>query len=394
MIQASSEPIPASPAVQPTPRVVDDRYIVEFGLRDLALVHLHNPIPRDVAAFRERFGAPLKFTDRAPDICFRFVERLSLPPEVCFVGDDVAFTPEQFFLRRPRSGDRALACLPMDRLGLGGEVILESGTEPPLLEEILNLCVLQRGGIALHASAFEFEGQGGVVGGWPHGGKTAVLIGMIGAGAKFVSDDWTFLHPDGAQVFGQPGPIQVRERYLREIPDLLARVSGGGRTRANVLRAGAGAARLAAHMPPARRPAARVAHALEERQKLSLDPQALFGAERCLPSTQLESFIVCVASAEPEVVARPMPLPEAVARTLGSLEYERRKLRSHYLQFQFAFPDRKNPLLEQTVTLEEERLRKALEGRNLVLLQHPPLASPVALAEALAPLLRAGEQAG
>jgi hypothetical protein len=373
--------------------MVEDQYVVEFGLRDLVSIHLHNPTPRDVAAFRERFGAPLKFTNRAPDVCFRFVERLSLPPEVCFVGEEVAFTPEQFFLRRSRSGERALACLPMDRLGLGGEVVLESGTEPPLLEEILNLCVLQRGGLPLHASAFEFAGQGCVVGGWPHGGKTAVLIGMIGAGAKFISDDWTFLHSDGAQVFGQPGPIQVRVRYLREFPELLSHVPGGGRTRANVLRAGAGAARLAGRVPPARRPAARVAHALEERQKLRLDPQALFGAERCLASTRLNSFILCVASGEPEAVARPMLLSEAVTRTLASLEYERRKLRSHYLQFQFAFPDRKNPLLEQAATLEEERLHQSLEGRQLILLQHPPLASPKALAEALMPLLRTGEQA-
>lgn len=388
MIQAPSEPHPATTANLAPPSVAEEEYVVEFGLQDLALIHLRNPAPRDVAAFREQFGPPLKFTNRAPDLVFRYVERLALPPDANFVGEDAAFTSEQFFLRRPRSKDRALASLEFARLGLGGEVILESGTQPPLFEELLHLAVLQHGGLALHASAFQFEGNGCVVGGWPHGGKTAVLIGMIASGATFVSDDWSFLHTQSAEITGLPGPIEVRERYLREVPELLARVPSGERTRGAMLRAGAGAANLTARVaPPARRPAARVAHALEERQKLHVDPQTLFGPEGCLPNTRLDHFLLCIASGQPEVQVRTMTLGEAVARTLAAQERERQQLQARNLQFRFAFPEQENPLLEQASALEEARLTQALEERGLYLLQHPPHASPLALAEVLAPLL-------
>ncbi len=373
-------------------RDAEDENAVDFSLHGLVSIRLLSPQPRDVARFRERFGPVSRGASREHDLRIRFVDELRLPASACHLGSDAAFTTDSFYLCRPRTSDRALATLPVDQLGRGAEICVERGSEAPLLADLINLAVLAQGGLALHAATVDLKGRGCVIAGWPHGGKTAALIGMIAAGARYVSDDWSYLHPDAERVFGSKEPIDVRERYLQDAPELLTRISAKSHTQLAALRAASAGARSAVKLTrsaaPAKRVAARVAHALEERRKLRIAPGQLFGEANCRDETRLDTFILCLAHGEPHIEVRQLSSSEAIPRVLMSLEYERKRLSAYYLQFRSAFPDRRNPLLEQASALEEQRLRRALNGKAVYLVCHPHHARPHALAAALQPLVR------
>jgi hypothetical protein len=127
---------------------------------------------------------------------------------------------------------------------------------------------------------------------------------------------------------------------------------------------------------------------LEERRKLRISPSQLFGEANCLNEARLDAFVFCLAYGEEHVEVRELSSSEAIPRVLMSLEYERKRLNAYYLQFRSAFPDRWNPLLEQASALEEQRLRRALNGKPIYLVRHPHQARPNVLAAALQPLIR------
>ena len=84
---------------------------------------------------------------------------------------------------RPVPLARSGCCFPGADVGGPCELRCEHGVgRVPHLVALVNLAVLARGGVALHASAFARDGSATVATGWSKGGKTEALLAACDAG--------------------------------------------------------------------------------------------------------------------------------------------------------------------------------------------------------------------
>jgi hypothetical protein len=135
--------------------------------------------------------------ERDPDIVIRFVDSLPVPSRIRYLGvDDAGFTDHAF-------------------------LVLRGLLQVPLLIPILNLTVLGKGTLPLHASAFSYRDTGFVATGWSRSGKPEVLLGFMANGASYVSDEFRRsraaagghrLLPASAIPFS-PGPRRVPSAF-------------------------------------------------------------------------------------------------------------------------------------------------------------------------------------
>ena len=85
---------------------------------------------------------------------------------------------------------------------------------------ILNLTALKKDCVALHASAFVYEGKGILVTGWAKGGKTESLLAFASQGAKYVGDEWILLRGEGNRMYGIPENIRLWNWHLEYLPEV------------------------------------------------------------------------------------------------------------------------------------------------------------------------------
>lgn len=357
-----------------------DHATVDYDLHGLAGVRLVDASPRDAAAVDRQLGPIRRALHREPDIVVRFVDRLAVNGPVRLLGlDEAGFTDDAFLILRSRHKARARVQIPLEHVGRRCEIVCERGLPAvPLLIAVLNLTVLARGALALHASAFVHEGRGVVVTGWSKGGKTEAVLAFVGAGARFVGDEWVYVEPDGGTVHGIPEPVRLWDAYLRQLPALRARVARADRARIAALRAGTAAARG--------RRGRRVAAFLAGRLHADVAPERLFGPAAIALTGPFDRLFLLGGWERPDTVARPIEGAEVAARMAFSLQYERAPLTSAYEHFRFAFPDRRNPVVEEAPERERELLARVLDGKVAYAVDHPYPADLERLLDVMRPL--------
>jgi hypothetical protein len=338
---------------------------VDYDLQGLAGVRLVDASPGDAAAVDRQLGPIRRPLERDPDVVVRFVDRLAVNGPVRLLGvDDAGFTDDAFLVLRSRHKARARVRIPLERAGRRCEIVCERGLPAvPLLIAIVNLTVLERGALPLHASAFVHEGRGSVVTAWSKGGKTEAVLASTGRGASFVGDEWIYVEPDGATVHGIPEPLRLWDWQLRQRPALRARVGRGDRVRLAALRAAAGAARG----DRGRRVAALLAGQLH----VDVSPQRLFGAEALVASAPFDRLFLLGSWERADTVARAIDPAEVAARMAASLQHERAPLTSAYEQFRFAFPERRNEVIEAAAERELALLESVVAGKLAYAVDHP-----------------------
>ena len=210
---------------------------VDYDLHGLARVRLLDASPRDAAVVGRQLGLHPAAAHGEPDLVIRFVDRLPVNGPLRLVGlNDAGFTNDAFLILRGRFKSRARVQIPFEQIGRKCEIVCERGVaRVPLLTSILNLTVLGRGALALHAAAFRFNGTGVLTTGWSKGGKTETLLAFMAHGATYVGDEWVYLSPDGKHVFGVPEPIRVWGWHLESLPQYRSAVSRRDRTRLRML---------------------------------------------------------------------------------------------------------------------------------------------------------------
>lgn len=91
----------------------------------------------------------------------------------------------------------------------------------PIIMPALSLTAARHGAIVVHASAVEVNGRAVLVGGWSESGKTEVALALAERGAKFISDKWSVIRPDGT-VAPFPASVGIRRWVVRYLPKLRA----------------------------------------------------------------------------------------------------------------------------------------------------------------------------
>jgi hypothetical protein len=368
---------------------------VDYDLHGAVGVRLLDAARADVAAVDRQLGPLRGELQRDPDITLRFVDHLPVDDSLTYLGlNDAAFSSEAFFILKGKHKADVKVQVPFEGLGGRVELVCERGLPAvPLLIAILNLTALCKGLFPLHATAFEYNGAGSLVTGWSKGGKTETLLAFMSNGARYIGDEWVYISPDGRRLFGIPEPIRVWDWHLDELPHYRAALPRQDRLRLRSLAVLEGAVDLAGRSRLTRRtPVGKLARRLEptlkRQQYVHLPPHQTFGPEACPLQGSFDCLFFVASHASAEVVVREVDPLEVAARMTHSLVEERRDLLSYYRKFRFAFPDKKNELLERFETLQQEALQRVVAGKKAFAVFHPyPVALP-ALYEAIHPNCR------
>ena len=391
---------------------LDQGTAVDFDLGGVVGLRLLGAGKREVSAVERQLGPIRRALAREPDVVVRFVERLELAGPLRFIGlRDAAYTDGEFLILRGKHESRLRAAVPLDQVGRERcEIRCERGLSAvPMLVPILNATLLARGHLPLHAAAFVHRGRGVVATGWSKGGKTETLLAFMANGARYVADEWLYLAPGGAGMFGIPEPIRVWSWHLRSLPQLRARLTAGERARLSVLGLVAGGmsrvtADGARHRSVATRTLNRASALIESQLCVDLEPARLFGSAPALngsaggladaghsASLRPEHVLFVVSHERPEISMHAIEPREVAERMLFSLAEEDQRLVTLYNKFRFAFPGRTNEILERAHERRRELLHAALAEKHTLEVRHP---YPVSLPELFRAVERALGEAG
>ncbi|HWR36966.1 MAG TPA: hypothetical protein VN622_13980 [Clostridia bacterium] len=345
---------------------------VDFDVHGIVCLRLIDALPQDVSAVTRQIG-PLQTSalDREPDIVIRYVDEIPIK-DLCHVTyQGSGYTPDGFFILR--SGRRATR-VRIDFSQIGGrcKILCQRGLGPvPMLIGIVTMTALSKGFVPLHGSAFVHDGTGVIVTGWSKGGKTEALLSFSNHGARYVGDEWILLSSDGRNVYGVPENIRLWEWHLQNLPHLLERVSREDRW---LFRAIHSLEWLSSHALQRRFPWTALHNAmpaLKRQLNVVLPAQVIFGEQTGPFSAEPRKLFFMVSHESQHIEVEPAD-PVAIARRMSSsVRYEQLVLMSAYLEFKFAFPEKRNEFLENAHELEHDLLCRALAGKEAYTVKHP-----------------------
>lgn len=397
-IDSGSVPAAGRRAAAPAASADHGRGTLEFDLHGTVGIRLVGADAQDAAGVARQLG-PIRVTlDRAPDITIRFVDRLAPPGSLRYLGvGEAAFSGDEFYILRGKHKARVRVKIPFDQIGDTCEIVCERGARSvPLLIAIINLTALAKGVLPLHASAFAFEGTGVLTTGWSKGGKTEALLAYMSRGASYVGDEWVYVSADGRRMHGIPEPVRLWDWHLRQLDAYRAQVPVSVRARigaANLVRAvdsTLAGGRWAATGPA--RSLRRIMPAVERRACVDVPAEKLFGADACSGQAQVDKLLFVASRECAGIEVKRIAGAEIARRMVFSLQEERRALMSYYRTFCFAFPGRRNGLIEHAEEVERDLTLRALGDREAYAVEHPYPFSLSELFSATVGLLRVGRE--
>ncbi len=364
---------------------------VDFDVHKLVGIRLLDAAPADAAAVRQQLGPLERPLGAEPDITIRFVDRLELDGPLTYLGaGEAAFTRDAFLVLRTRHKVPTRVLVPMDRIGERLEIVCERGLPAvPLLVPILNLTLLARGWLPLHAGAFRYRGSSIVVTGWSKGGKTETLLAFLQHGAEYVGDEWVYVDAEGTRAAGIPEPIRVWDWHLDQLPELHRLVGGTDRLRLAGIdflgRLERRMPRRVRHLPPGRA-LARLVPVLDRQRYVDMPAETVARRPVGRLSAGFDRLLFLVSWSSPDIGVEPIEPDEVARRMAASLQHERLDFMSAYWKFRFAFPGRASDVVERAGEIERERLLRALAGKPAYRVGHPYPVALEALYDAISPL--------
>lgn len=359
-----------------------DIKILDFDIFGIVGIRLENASPEDEMAVSKQLGPLQSKLHREPDITIRFVQNIPTP-HLNFLGLNFAgFTEEGFYILKSKKA-KAKVRIPFEQIGGSFEILCEHGLRRvPLLTALINLTMLKKGHVPLHASAFLYNDTGFLVTGWSKGGKTEALLSFADNGAQYVGDEWVFLSGDGARVYGLTEPIHVWDwqiKYLNQIKPriknekkiLFKTIHGLGWLNKSVSQT-----RLKGMFPF--KILSETMPALERQLNVTMPPDKIFNKKVLAKEAQIDKIVFVMSHNKPQIVVEPCESSEIARRMVHSNQFELMPFFEYYRAFRFAFPELKNEFLEEANSVHAEKLHQALMGKEAYKVLHP---YPVSLKE-------------
>jgi hypothetical protein len=348
---------------------------VEFDVHGIVGVRLVDPSPEDLAGVSKQLGLPPGSLLREPDITIRFVERLPIPGPFDLGLAKEGFTRDGFFTFETGARSRAVR-IPLAQLGEACEIVCERGLPSvPLLMPILALTALAKGYVAVHASAFVYNGVGTLVVGSGESGKTTALLGFASQGAEFIGEDWVLVGGDEPSMCGLPTEIELSLRHLDALPDFRRSFP---RPRLWALEALGGLDRLqemswmgAVYLRFGGRILRRLTKAIEQRIAPKVTPRAIFGHGLGAMAAKPERLFLLIRHSAPRIEVDCVPSTEMAQRLTHLVQHEQASIMSHYRAFRVAFADARNNFLERANDDQLQILSRALSRMETYTVRHP-----------------------
>jgi hypothetical protein len=350
--------------------------ILDHDLHGLLRVRLIDPSPQARAAVERQLGTPGQPPVGEADLVVRFVDAVPRRGRLRLIGvEEMGFTDDSFVLLRRTAAGTALVTMPLDALGGSCEIECDRGIrEVPLLIPLINLALVNKGVLPVHASAFTYRGEGIVAAGWRQSGKTETLLGFMAHGAVAVADEWCYITNDGS-MYGIPEPVRLQDWHLEQLPQHRAAVGWPTRLRLGAWRAadgtGQAARRAADHGMPGARSLSRALRAAAPRRHVDMDPSALFGAEGWSGRGHLDRAFLLLSVDAPDVQVAPSHGEEVADRMVFAHQHHRLNVLGTGLAARFAFPQRHHAAIDNAEELERSLLRAAFADVPCFVVEHP-----------------------
>ncbi len=357
----------------------DLRQTVDFDLHGLARIRLVDATAKDISTVARQVGPIQAPVAGDADITIRFVDDVPVNGTLRIVGlDQGGYTDDSFLVLRSKHKAQGRVRVPLDEIGGRFEVLCERGAAAvPQLIPILNLTVLARGALPLHASAFVIDGIGVAACGWSKGGKTETLLSFMRQGAQYVGDEWVYVTADGKWLHGIPEPIRLWDWHLSQIPEYRGHVSRKDRMKLSTIGAVAsvhrGLPRNARRRVPGVHAFDRVMTLLEGQRHVDPPAEQLFGRDRWVEKAPFDRLVFLGNAKVDGIRVEPVDPLDVAERMTFSHVHHRLGFLDYYWQYRFAFPDRPNWIVDEIETIERELLRTVFAGKTAfeVLHSHP-----------------------
>jgi hypothetical protein len=123
---------------------------------------------------------------------------------------------------------------------------------------------------------------------------------------------------------------------------------------------------------------------------VQLPPRFLFGKESRVVAAAPDKVFWMASHETPDITVEPVDPRDVARRMVFSLEEERTDLLAAYRRFRFAFPERRNELLENAEELQRSALLRVLDRKETYAVWHPYPVSIPALFDAMRPWVSGG----
>lgn len=354
-------------------KIRNNKKVIDYDIHGIVGIRLINPTEEDAYAVANGLGQYQTAIERKPDITIYFKENLPTPA-LTYLGLDYAgFTDEGFYILS--SKENLKVRIPFERVGSQFEILCESGLHSlPWFFDLINLTLLKKNYLPLHASAFVYNGVGVVVTGWTKGGKTEALLAFANHGAHYLGDEWVILSGDGKEMFGVPVPICVWEWYFKSIPKLLPKVGMQRKFLFKVIHSLDGIHRrfekgsfknsfpvkiLGQALP-----------SLKRQLNIRALPEELF-KNRVRKLATPDKIILSISQNDPNIYIEGCEPSEIARRMISSNELEQAPFLEFYKAFKFAFPNLRNAFLENIDELQYALLCSAFANKKAYKVYHP-----------------------
>ena len=296
--------------------------------------------------------------------------------------------------------DGEFLSIPFEALGKRCEIRYTGGFRARrawrYVRPILQIGLLEKGSLAVHASSMIYRDKGILLAGWAESGKTEALLGFLMDGASMISDKWTIVSEHEDAIYSFPSRITMRDWVLKYLPEVTEILTPGQKRR---LRIGGAMTALATRALQSARSLDSVAMvsevlrpALDSGRTVTIDQSQLAGLgggdvkfDSAATQAPFDKLFLLLPSDRRDVQVQPSSGAEVSPRLAECASYERRHLFGLYSKFKYAIPSAPPTALDDAKEREESMLQRVLATKEVYQVLAPFPCDPRAMQAAIAP---------
>jgi len=345
----------------------------DFNLFGAIGIRLVNPSEKNINSVSRLVGVNPSEIKGEPDITITFTDEIH-SENLTYAGLDAGFDKNNFYIFK-QNKKHSKVIIPFDKIGNSCKIICEKDIDDiPLLNYIIYLSFLSKRWIAVHSSSFVYNGEGILVMGWTKGGKTETLLSFLNNGAQFVSDEWTIISENGKSLHGLPVTICIWEWYFDDVKNILPKIKLQKKIIFRFIHIIQNIYKLALKLNLHKSELLKILQRVVERSEKNLNirvlPKNLVNVRIAENTAALNKIILSVSSQISEMTVKKISVQEVIERMIHSNREEYNNLFVYYNAFRFAFPDRKNELLEKFDEIHRKIFNYCFTGKNVYKIVH------------------------
>jgi hypothetical protein len=347
---------------------------IDFNLFKIMRIRLINPNKKHIDFITDLTGVQYSNCDGTPDITIIYLDKISAK-NITLIGMEAGFDETNFYLLLG-NGHISKAIIPFDKIGESCEIICEKEiVNLPLLDYIILLSFLSKNWVAVHSSAFRFDGRGTLILSWSNGGKTSTLLSFLKNGAEFVSDEWTIISENGKSLHSLPAKLSIWKWYFKELKNILPKIKIQQKIKFNIIR-------LILKINEKSKKFGfqnleffdvinRIAVRLKNNMRIHVRPKNLKNIKIANGKSQLDLVLFTVSSFNEDLKIQKIVENEVIESMVQSNKQEYELLFNHYTMFRFAFPNKRNKLLDNFEEIHRKRMTSCLANKETYKIIHP-----------------------